>query len=82
MSDRWVSESESKGRAWKNTKTGTVIHLLDTENPDEREKIESECRWVLTGFNSVVMEFNGSEQEAKEKAREWMRDNPNPSSMI
>lgn len=85
----WEVEPNSKGRAWRHTqKSDCVIHLMDMENEDERERlghIESDGRWILTGFNSTIpvdIDDDCTEKEAKEIAREWLRDNQNPSSMI
>lgn len=80
----WQLESDSKGRSWKNTNNHVIIGLIDRTIPEERELVidyETDDRWVLSGQNSIITTFSGTEEEAKEKAREWLREHPNPSSM-
>lgn len=81
----WELEADSKDRAWKHTGNGTIIHLLDMNNEEECEAIDGysiEERWVLTGMNSIIKTFDATKEEALETARNWMRDNQNPSPMI
>lgn len=84
MDTPWQLESDSKERSWKNTNTYTIVGLIDTTVEEEAQIVsdyETSDRWVFTGENSIITSFSGTEEEAKEKAREWMRDHPNPSSM-
>jgi hypothetical protein len=59
--------------AWRNTRTDTVL----TVKPDPREDYE----WAVAGPNSII---RGAEslEEAKEKAKEYMRDTQRPSGMV
>lgn len=85
MDTPWNLEADSKNRSWKNSDTHTTVGLLDTTIEEEAEIVadyETSDRWVLAGSNSIITSFDGTEEEAKEKAREWLRDNPRPSAMI
>lgn len=59
--------------AWENTNNHTVL----TVRPDPREGHE----WAVAGPNSIIRTAETLEQ-AKEKAKKYMRDTQRPSGMV
>lgn len=81
----WTLDSNSKGRSWSYN-GGKSIGLLDRTVDEERELIQeydTDDRWVLAGPNSIITTFDGTEDEAIEKAKEWLLEHADsgPSGM-
>jgi hypothetical protein len=71
--ENWVNDDpDGKDRCWKNTNTGTILGIMYNEEEEF---------WEVTGQNSRLYEVE-SEEEAREKAYEFMRTHPRPSPMV
>jgi hypothetical protein len=80
---------DPNGLVWKNSDSHQQMSLVSREDyADKIGELEPvlennpDADWIFMGDNSVITTLQGNEKIAKELAREWMRDHPNPSGII
>lgn len=67
----WIAEG-TKGRYWKNVETGTLLCIRYNDLQET---------WEVSGQKSQI-DTADSEEQARKKAKEYMRNHPKPSPMV